>query len=121
MKDPAVFIPDRDPPKGDAKWYMDQVKGAKCFFVTVTIPPEKELDFKEAIQADVRGSRLEEGCLLFDVAESGRPGRAELLAKKGCIIGGVGCPPNCRTSGKLRGSSDPFELFRKMLHFGKTP
>ena len=76
MKDPAVFIPDRDPPKGDAKWYMDQVKGAKCFFVTVTIPPEKELDFKEAIQADVRGSRLEEGCLLFDVmkGESGDGG-----------------------------------------------
>ena len=32
-------------------------------------------------------------------------GRAELLAKKGRIVGGVGCPPNCRTSGKLRGSS----------------
>ena len=49
-------------------------------------------------------------------------------AKKGRIVGGVGCPPNCRTSGKLRGnfgeargSSDPFELFRKMLHFGKIP
>ena len=62
------------------------------------------------------------------VAESGRPGRPELLAKKGRIVGGVGCPPNCRTSGKLRGSSgklrgssDPFELFRKMLHFGKIP
>ena len=39
-----------------------------------------------------------------DVAESGRPGRAELLAKKGSIVGGVGCPPNCRTSGKPRGS-----------------
>ena len=38
------------------------------------------------------------------VAESGRPGRAELLAKKGRIVGGVGCPPNCRTSGKLRGN-----------------
>ena len=57
------------------------------------------------------------------VAESGRPGRPELLAKRGRIVGGVGCPPNCRTSGKLRGnygeargSSDPFELFRKMLH-----
>ena len=67
------------------------------------------------------------------------PGRAELLAKRGRIVGGVGCPPNCRTSGKLRGnfgetsgklrgnfgeargSSDPFELFRKMLHFGKIP
>ena len=35
------------------------------------------------------------------VAESGRPGRPELLAKKGRIVGGVGCPPNCRTSGKL--------------------
>ena len=55
------------------------------------------------------------------VAEGGRPGRAELLAKKGRIVGGVGCPPNCRTSGKLRGSSDPLELFRKMLHFGKIP
>ena len=57
------------------------------------------------------------------VAESGRPGRAQLLAKK---------RPHSRrrrlsaelqnvreTSGKLgeaRGSSDPFELFRKMLH-----
>ena len=40
-----------------------------------------------------------------DVAESGRPGRPELLLKKGRIVGGVGCPPNCRTSGKLRGSS----------------
>ena len=38
------------------------------------------------------------------VAESGRPGRPELLAKKGRIVGGVGCPPNCRTSGKPRGS-----------------
>ena len=55
------------------------------------------------------------------VAESGRPGRAELLAKKGRIVGGVGCPPNCRTSGKLRGSSAPLELFRKMPHFGKIP
>ena len=55
------------------------------------------------------------------VAESGRPGRPELLAKKCRIVGGVGCPPNCRTSGKLRGSSDPFELFRKMLHCGKVP
>ena len=26
-------------------------------------------------------------------------------AKKGRIVGGIGCPPNCRTSGKLRGSS----------------
>ena len=74
-----------------------------------------------------------------NIAESGRPGRAQLLAKKGRIVGGVGCPPNCRTSGKLRGSSgeapgklgeapgklrgssDPLELFRKMLHFGKLP
>ena len=54
-----------------------------------------------------------------EVAESGRPGRPELLAKKGRIIGGVGCPTNCRTSGKLWRSSDPLELFRKMLHFGK--
>ena len=38
------------------------------------------------------------------VAESGRPGRAQLLAKKGRMIGCVGCPPNCRTSGKPRGS-----------------
>ena len=44
----------------------------------------------------------------IEVAESGRPGRAELLAKKGRIVGGVGCPPNCRTSGKPRGSSDLF-------------
>ena len=35
---------------------------------------------------------------------AGWPGRAELLAKKGRIVGGVGCPPNCRTSGKLRGN-----------------
>ena len=57
------------------------------------------------------------------VAESGWPGRGELLAKKGPTVGGVGCPPNCRTSGKPRGSSDLFELFRKMLHlkFGKIP
>ena len=66
--------------------------------------------------------------VFFKAAESGRPGRAQLLAKKRRIVGGVGCPPNCRTSGKLRGnfgeargSSDPFELFRKMLHFGKIP
>ena len=38
------------------------------------------------------------------VAGSGRPGRPELLAKKGPTVGGVGCPPNCRTSGKPRGS-----------------
>ena len=49
------------------------------------------------------------------VAESGRPGRPELLAKKGRTVGGVGCPPNCRTSGKPRGSSDLLELFGKML------
>ena len=55
------------------------------------------------------------------VAESGRPGRAQLRALKGRIVGGVGCPPNCRTSGKPRGSSDLLELFRKMLHFGKIP
>ena len=55
------------------------------------------------------------------VAESGRPGRPELLARKGGIVGGVGCPPNCRTSGKPRGSSDLLELFRKMLHFWKNP
>ena len=50
------------------------------------------------------------------VAESGRPGRAELLAKKGRIVGGVGCPPKCRTSGKLReklrGSSGKLRPFR---------
>ena len=58
------------------------------------------------------------------IAESGRPGRAELLAKKGRIVGGVGCPSKCRTSGKRRGSSGsyhPLELFGKMLHFGKIP
>ena len=38
-----------------------------------------------------------------EVVESGRPGRLELLAKKDRIVGGVGCPPNCRTSGKPRG------------------
>ena len=38
------------------------------------------------------------------VAESGRPGRAELLAKEGRTVGCVGCPPNCRTSGKLWGN-----------------
>ena len=48
----------------------------------------------------------------LDVAESGRPGRAELLAKKGRIVGGVGCPPNCRTSGKRRGSSGKFRPSR---------
>ena len=42
-------------------------------------------------------------------------------AKKGRIVGGVGCSPSCRTSGKLRGSSDSLGLFRKMLHFGKIP
>ena len=46
------------------------------------------------------------------VAESGRPGRAELLAKKGRIVGGVGCSPNCRTSGKRRGSSGKLRPFR---------
>ena len=46
------------------------------------------------------------------VAESGRPGRAELLAKKGRIVGGVGCPPNCRTSGKRRGRSGKLRPFR---------
>ena len=45
------------------------------------------------------------------VAESGRPGRPELLAKKGRIVGGVGCPPNCGTSGKPRGSLRPFRTF----------
>ena len=49
---------------------------------------------------------------LAHVAESGRPGRPELLAKKGRIVGGVGCPPNCRTSGKLRGSSGKLRPFR---------
>ena len=55
---------------------------------------------------------------LLAVAESGlRPGRdAQLRALKGRIIGCVGCPPNCRTSGKPRGSSDLLELLRKMLH-----
>ena len=46
------------------------------------------------------------------VAESGRPGRPELLAKKGRIVGGVGCPPNCRTSGKPRGSLGEAPTFR---------
>ena len=62
--------------------------------------------------------------VFLQVAESGLRlyGRdAELRALKGRIIGGVGCPPNCRTSGKPRGSSDLLELFRKMLHFGKIP
>ena len=35
-----------------------------------------------------------------EVAESGRPGRAELRALKGRTVGCVGCPPNWRTSGK---------------------
>ena len=52
---------------------------------------------------------------------AGQLGRAELLAKKGRTVGCVGCPPNWRTSGKPRGSSDLLELFRKMLHFGKIP
>ena len=36
-----------------------------------------------------------------------RPARPRAAAskKKGRIVGGVGCPPNYRTSGKLRGSS----------------
>ena len=54
------------------------------------------------------------------VAESGRPGRAELLAKKGRIVGGVGCPPNCRTSGKPRGSSDLLELLEKCCILEKS-
>ena len=53
----------------------------------------------EALQEEAREHR-------DMVAESGRPGRPELLAKKGRTVGGVGCPPNCRMSGKLRGSSD---------------
>ena len=52
----------------------------------------------------------------IEVAESGRPGRAELLAKKGRIVGGGGCPPNCRTSGKLRGSSGKLRG-----NFGEAP
>ena len=50
-----------------------------------------------------------------------RPTGAAESAKEGPTVGGVGCPPNCRTSGKPRGSSDPLEPFRKMLHFGKIP
>ena len=46
------------------------------------------------------GRRLQDGR-----GERPAPGRPELLAKKGRIVGGVGCPPNCRTSGNLRGSS----------------
>ena len=42
------------------------------------------------------GRRLQDGR-----GERPAPGRPELLAKKGRIVGGVGCPPNCRTSGKL--------------------
>ena len=48
---------------------------------------------------------LEEVSTDQQVADGGRPGRPELLAKKGRLVGGVGCPPNCRTSGKLRGNS----------------
>ena len=41
---------------------------------------------------------------------------AAACAKKGRIVGGVGCPPNVgEASGKPRGSSDFLELFRKML------
>ena len=61
---------------------------------------------------------VDSGATWGDVAESGRPGRPGLLAKKGRIVSGVGCPPNCRTSGKLRGnfgeargSSEPFKRF----------
>ena len=43
------------------------------------------------------------------VAESGRPGRAELLAKKVRTVGCVGCRPNWRTSGNVGEASDPFE------------
>ena len=53
------------------------------------------------------------------VAESGRPGRAELLAKRphnrlrrlSAELQNVG-----EASGKPRGSSDLLELFRKILH-----
>ena len=64
------------------------------------------LYYGEAFKADAGGPSREAltDLLVALVAESGRPGRAELLAKKGRIGGGVGCPPNCRTSGKLRGS-----------------
>ena len=54
------------------------------------------------------------------VAESGRPGRAQLLANRphnrlrrlSAELQNVG-----EASGKPRGSSDLLELFRKMLHF----
>ena len=65
-------------------------------------------------------------CLLRGSRRGERPARptGAACAKKGRLVGGVGCPPNCRTSGKLRGSSGklrPFRTFKKMLHFGKIP
>ena len=64
------------------------------------------------IERDIQLDRQKVPTSVPKVAESGRPGRAELLAKKGRIVGGVGCPPNCRTSGKPRGSSDLLDPFR---------
>ena len=72
-----------------------------------------EVAFFKRKQGEKEKFRMQEGTVrgyfgqgdenLEQVAESGRPGRPELLAKKGRIVGGVGCPPNCRTSGKPRG------------------
>ena len=45
-------------------------------FVTVTIPADKEAEFKEVMAADVTGSRAEAGCLRFDLikGETGEGG-----------------------------------------------
>ena len=81
---------------------------------------KKDVKDKKAFEREVELQKAMDHpniCRLYDVyqdakvAESGRPSRAQLLAKEGCIVGGVGCPPNCRTSGKPWGSSHPLELF----------
>ena len=43
------------------------VEDSIVVFVTVTIPADKEAEFKEVMAADVTGSRAEAGCLRFDL------------------------------------------------------
>ena len=67
------------------------------------------------------GRRLQDGR-----GERPAPGRPELLAKKGRIVARLSAElQNVREApgklGEARGSSDPLELCRKMLHFGKIP
>ena len=75
-------------------------------FLAVPFMSSYNQNVQQGVQTLI-GDHVPPGQQRTKVAESGRPGREELLAKKGRIVGGVGCPPNCRTSGKLR----PFRTF----------